>query len=108
MSLAAARADFDPISGRDLRSRGACERVQSLPRVRRRGSGHERLASGFREAQGVRVPGVELAQVAARALHPEMLLGAVDHPAQLVGDLGVSGIAVPEAEEALEAPGVAQ
>src|SRR5256885_14605444 len=102
MSLAAAPADSGAFSGRDLCSFRGRERLQREPRVSRGWRADERLPGCLREVQRVRVPGVELAQVAARALGPEVLLGAVDHPAQLVGDLRRGGVAVPLAEKALE------
>src|SRR4051794_36048455 len=71
-----------------LSSRGqGCDAVQEGPSVLGGGRLEQLLGFALREAHRVRVPRVELPQVPAGALDAEVVLGALDHPAQLVGDL---------------------
>ena len=65
-------------------------------------------AARLSQPERLRVPGVELAQVATRALDSQVLLGAVDDPAQLGDHLVARGLALAQAEQALEPPRVAQ
>src|SRR3954471_18305907 len=82
--------------------------VQNRTSVGRRGGRHQLVCLPLREAHRVRVPGVELAQVAAGALAAQVLLGAPAHPAQLLDHLGRRRVTVVAAEQAREAPRVAQ
>ena len=61
-----------PSSGQRQSREGA----QGGARVRRGRGGHERLALALGQAERVGVPRVELAQIAARALRAEVVLGA--------------------------------
>ena len=56
----------------------------------------------------LRVPGIELAQVAARAVHTEVILGAADDPLELLQHLVRGGLFLARAEQAAEEPGVAE
>src|SRR3954447_17906100 len=84
------------------------ETIQSGACIGGRGSRAQLVVLGLGETHRLAVPRVELAQVAARALDAEVLLRALDHPAQLVRDLPPRGRLVALAEQPLEAPRVAE
>src|SRR4051812_35271451 len=79
---------------------GRCGRARFVRRAR----GDQWLALALGEPHGVRVPGIELAQVAPGALDPEVFLCAVDHPGELGHDLAARRLARAQAEKSLEAP----
>src|SRR4051794_9459338 len=58
--------------------------------------------------QVLQVPGIELAQVARRAIRAEVLLGAVHHPEQLGDDFVPLGIGTAPTGELLEDPRVTE
>src|SRR4029079_16130945 len=60
------------------------------------------------EAERVDIPGVELAQVAGRAIAAEVLLGAVDRPEQLGRDLLAPRRPLAAAGQLFADPGVAE
>src|SRR5215208_5915695 len=98
----------DPCSGSQNRLLASRQIVERRARVRRGRRGDERLAPALRQAERLRVPGIELAQVAPGALDAQVLLAAVDHPAQLLHDLVRRHRISAQAEQPLEPPGVAE
>src|SRR5215216_250496 len=76
--------------------------------MRRRARRHERLTLAPREPEPVRVPGIELPQIAAGALDAEVILGRGDDPFQLGDHLVRLGLALIGAEQAAEHPWVAE
>src|SRR4051794_20363996 len=82
--------------------------VQNGARVAGRGGGDQLVRSPPGQPHRVRVPRVELAQVAPGALDAQVLLRGRDHPAQLVRHLRRRRLALVTAEQAREAPRIAE
>src|SRR5215210_7612705 len=99
---------MEPSSSGGKRACGAQNPAPRLACVHRRGRGHEWLALPPRELQTLRIPGVELAQIAPCPLHAEVLLGARDDPLELLHDLLRARLAVVGAEQPAEEPWVAE
>src|SRR3954470_20477806 len=90
------------------RRRGPCKALENRPRMGRRGRRDELVPLAPREAQAVGIPGIELAQIAARSVHAEVVLGGRDHPFELLEDLVRGGLVSAGAEQAAEQPRVAE
>src|SRR3954447_27094174 len=63
---------------------------------------------GGRLGQPGEVPRMELAEVARGALRAEVLDRAIDHPVELVEDLGAGGLVLVVAQKLVEQPRVAE
>src|SRR3954470_10444120 len=60
------------------------------------------------QAQPLSVPRISLSEPPSRALHPKMLLGAIDHPFELIDDLLDRWLTLASTEQLLEDPGVSK